>query len=236
MRVRLRDYEQEVDSLQTQLRGERRGKAVLQEQHDEAIRGLEAKVKEEREKREKQAKSRADKSEKLVAEFKQRMLEYEMQIQALQDTNEVARLNAMASGGQRGKASDGKPGEKLLSDPMAARQQEQDSKKKEEELTKLAAKKEKDAKAAAEREKQALKLEWERKVADVEKRLAEEQRKSKELATEKEDFRSKLLTAREQANTAQTRVTALEHELEQLAGRKGTGAGGLTYSDLLNKV
>ena len=236
LRVRLRDQEQEVDSLQTQLRGERRGKAVLQEQHDEAIRGLEAKVKEEREKREKQAKSRADKSEKLVAEFKQRMLEYEMQIQALQDTNEVARLNAMSNAGARTKKEESKAGDKLLTDPVAARKQEQDSKKKEDELLKLADKKEKDAKTAAEREKQALKLEWQRKVADVEKRLAEEQRKSKDLAGEKEELRAKLLTAREQANTSHSRVVSLEQEIEQLAGRRGTGAGGLTYTDLQDRV
>ena len=154
------------------------------------------------------------------------MVDYEAEILKLKDNNEVMKLKSMsthqaASGGGTAlppsSASD-----KQLTDLQALVQ------KRDQELVKL---KEKDIKSTKERQELAS------KVTEADTRLADEKKKVTKYLKEKDEALGSLRNARQQSEAERFNKERYKEDLDKLiAEKRGTGAGGLSYSDMASKM
>lgn len=227
LRGALREQQDRLESTRTQLAGEQKAQQTLKAQYDGIVRGLEEKVRQERDKREKLARTRVQKNEKLIEKFQQQMVDYEAEILRLKDNNEVMRLKS-TNGPQPATA-----GGTVLAPTSASDKQVADLqalvKKRDQELVRL---KEKDIKGTKERQ------ELTSKATDAENKLADEKKKVAKYLREKDEALGSLRTARQQSEAERSAKERFKADLEQLiAEKRGTGAaGGLSYSDMASKL
>jgi chromosome segregation ATPase len=223
---RLRETQDALEAARAELTGERRAKQALKEQYEDMVRGLEDKVRQERDKREKVARSRVQKNEKLIEKFQQQMVDYEAEILKLKDNNEVLRLKSMSAPQKTTSGDKGLPAasgtDKQVVDLQAL------VKKRDQELVKL---KEKDIKSTKERQELASKL------SDAENKLADEKKKVTKYLKEKDEALGSLRNARQQAEAERFNKERYKEDLDKLiAEKRGTGAGGLSYSEMASKL